>query len=441
MKKTNILIYLLILLVSSILIFNTLYNHWIARNTLNVYKGRNSINLILTYIDEMEYISILIEDRQNKYLLEESNSLENVILSLKKKEFEIIEKISELCRNEVTIDENFDSLLQVFNIHKLEYENYFDSSGVTDNLKWSKNHAIITLNLAIKQIEKELFRRRTKLKFDKAIYEKIYFTDIIQSLLIVVITAIIIKILINENRKQAELVANFKQLNSTKDKFFSIISHDLRNPFNTLLGFSSLLKDNPEKYSMEKIKEFAENIYQTSKKTFGLLENLLQWSSLQTGNMEPNLQQVSLNEIIIDVIQLLKTSADEKNINITFDDSVDYKIVVDKNMVLTVFRNLVSNAIKFTETNGKIEIEYHKNMDNISIFIKDNGIGIEKNNVDKIFEIETKVSTIGTMGEKGTGLGLSLCKELVEINKGEIKVESEVGVGSVFKVSFPVIIK
>jgi signal transduction histidine kinase len=243
--------------------------------------------------------------------------------------------------------------------------------------------------------------------------------------------------MLSENKRQIQLVKELKQLNATKDKFFSIISHDLRNPFQAILGFSDMLINNFDKYPKEQMLEFIGLINQSSKKAFELLENLLEWSNLQTKKMKPVFQSVSSYEIINEVTQLLSGMAEQKHISLIFDSTIDEKILTDRNMINTILRNLISNAIKFTGINGKIEIKTQSNSHTVAISIADNGMGMDKDDIEKLFKIETKISTTGTQGEKGTGLGLLLCKDLVELNHGSIEAVSEIGSGSTFTIRIP----
>ncbi|MBE9468126.1 MAG: PAS domain-containing protein [Bacteroidetes bacterium] len=222
-----------------------------------------------------------------------------------------------------------------------------------------------------------------------------------------------------------------KELNATKDKFFSIIAHDLINPMGNILNLSELLSEKFSDYNDEQKNEFIKNINETSKHTYNLLLNLLEWSRTQTNRIKFAPQIFSIDEIVINNFDLMKSVAEAKNISLISNLNPDHKIFADKNMITTVMRNLISNAIKFNQ-NGKITISSFKEDENIKISVIDTGLGIKKENLNKLFRIEENFSTKGTSGEKGTGLGLILCKEFVEKNSGKIWVESEVGKGSKF---------
>lgn len=235
------------------------------------------------------------------------------------------------------------------------------------------------------------------------------------------------------NEANSELI----KLNATKDKFFSIIAHDLKSPFNSILGFSKLLSDNVLKYTPERTELMASSIYKSSKNTFELLENLLAWSRLQRGQVTPNLQSIEYGIIINSIIELCKSIATSKNISLEVSITNSVQIMADEQMLHAILRNLVTNAIKFTHTLGTIKI-ITQNLENEVLFIvSDTGIGIESSNLDKLFSVFCELSTPGTLNEKGTGLGLILCKDFVEIQGGKIWAESEVGVGSSFKFTLP----
>jgi signal transduction histidine kinase len=228
------------------------------------------------------------------------------------------------------------------------------------------------------------------------------------------------------------------QLNATKDKFFSIIAHDLKNPFNVLIGLSDIVKNNPEVRDSDDFEQIIDGIFQTAKSGYSLLENLLEWARSQTGDMEYKPALWVMNEIISLNISLFKETAKTKNIEIQVLNQVDYKIYADYNMVNFVVRNLVNNALKFSFKNNKIEIDQLQK-DNFYLFtIRDYGVGMNKDTIEGLFKIESTNPKVGTANEKGTGLGLIICKEFIEKNGGEIWVESELNAGSQFSFSLPV---
>jgi signal transduction histidine kinase len=227
-----------------------------------------------------------------------------------------------------------------------------------------------------------------------------------------------------------------KQALATKDKFFSIIAHDLINPFSALLGLSSLLATQNNQLSADEKEEFIQDILRTSNQGYNLLKNLLDWSRAQTGRIQMTPTTLSLQDIVYRSMALLDNNAKAKNIDIF--SSIDTTLVfADEYMLDTVIRNLLSNAIKFTPADGNVEISAKEEGPEVEISISDTGVGIKQQDIDKLFQIDVSHSTVGTAKEEGTGLGLILCKEFVEKNGGTIRVESEEGKGSRFYIRLP----
>jgi signal transduction histidine kinase len=227
------------------------------------------------------------------------------------------------------------------------------------------------------------------------------------------------------------------ELNATKDKFFSIIAHDLRGPFANFRVVTDLLTSSYDELEETEKKEFLELIKDSANNLYSLLENLLDWSRSQRGTMPFNPNEFDFSLIAKNTVNFLKLSADNKNIELINNITDDTYITADVNMITTVIRNLVSNAIKFTANGGQININSTITEKDSIFSVQDNGIGLSKETINKLFRIDTQVTTIGTNDEKGTGLGLILCKEFVEKHGGKIWVESEVGKGSTFYFSLP----
>jgi signal transduction histidine kinase len=227
-----------------------------------------------------------------------------------------------------------------------------------------------------------------------------------------------------------------KELNATKDKFFSIIAHDLKGPFISVYEFSSKLNSNFTTLTDEKKIKFISNIETISYQTFKLLENLLDWARIQSGHIQLNKKQHDLNEISAEVLEISASMASLKNIQVTNNIPKNSEIALDKEISKTIIRNLVSNAIKFTPNDGRINVTSETKNGFIEICIEDSGVGIPTDKIDKLFKIEENTTTKGTNAEKGTGLGLVLCKELVEKQGGRISVTSILNEGT--KVSFTI---
>lgn len=226
-------------------------------------------------------------------------------------------------------------------------------------------------------------------------------------------------------------------INSEKDKFFSIIAHDLKSPFNSIIGFSDLLVEQVRNNECEGIDKYAEIIKLSSNKAMDLLMNLMQWSQSQTGRMEFNPEYFELLELINGIELLLGGAIEQKSISILKRAPSRVAVFADKKMIDTVLRNLISNAIKFTYPGGKITVSVEEKQNELLVSVSDTGVGISKANCEKLFKIDQTYSTTGTNKEKGTGLGLILCKEFVEKHGGKIWVESMEKRGSTFYFTLP----
>jgi len=236
-----------------------------------------------------------------------------------------------------------------------------------------------------------------------------------------------------------EALQSLKISNETKDKFFSIISHDLKSPFNSLLGFTDLLLQNYDTFDDAERKHIIESLNTSSKNTYQLLENLLTWSRSQTGRIEFSPQEIEVKTLIYEIILLSQPAAENKSIVLSDHTEADLSVYADKSMLQSVLRNLISNAIKFTGNKGSVSVSAKKSKQDrfIEISISDTGVGIPEDIIDDLFRIDKNRSRPGTEKEKGTGLGLILCKEFVEKQGGQIWIESEVGKGSQFIFTLP----
>ncbi|MGE5683004.1 MAG: ATP-binding protein [Bacillota bacterium] len=240
------------------------------------------------------------------------------------------------------------------------------------------------------------------------------------------------------NMKLAESEAKLRELNAGKDKYFSIISHDLRSPFNALLGITDFLLKDYDSLSQDEIKNFLRSLYHSTRNVFHLLEDLLQWSRIQTGRLEINPANFRIDTLVSSNISLLAGNAVKKNIQIINEVNTPCSVYADENMISSVFQNLLSNAIKFTNPGGKISVSSDFEDDGLlKLTLIDNGIGISKELQSRLFKIETNHSTLGTLQEKGTGLGLIISKEFVEINGGKLTVRSEINAGTAFSFTLP----
>jgi signal transduction histidine kinase len=227
------------------------------------------------------------------------------------------------------------------------------------------------------------------------------------------------------------------KLNATKDKLFTIIAHDLRSPFNCILGFTELLIENFKDYEEAEVEAFLTKISLSAQNTLVLLENLLNWAKSKTGQIDVKPEKVVLSSVVQEIFELSSLSAKNKDIVLNYAYLEEIIIFADLNMLKTIIRNLISNAIKFTNTDGQILVTASKKGKFIEIAVSDNGVGMDEGIRNKLFRQETHQTTLGTAGENGSGLGLMLCKEFVEKQGGEIWVQSVLGKGSVFRFSLP----
>jgi PAS domain S-box-containing protein len=231
--------------------------------------------------------------------------------------------------------------------------------------------------------------------------------------------------------------ARLKELNTTKDKLFSIIGHDLKGPLNNILGFSELIEEGYDNLTCEQVKKYNRLIYKLSKNVSELLENLLTWSRAQRDKLVYNPQNISLRFVVERCFGLLENHAENKQIKLVNEVPSDTLVFADEEMVTTVIRNLVSNAVKFTKSGGTITI-LAKNIDGAVITeVRDTGVGIPKERMKQLFKPDVNHSGVGTDGEKGTGLGLIICKDFVEKNEGEIWVNSTPDEGTSFYILLP----
>jgi signal transduction histidine kinase len=227
------------------------------------------------------------------------------------------------------------------------------------------------------------------------------------------------------------------QLNIDKDRFISILGHDLKSPFNNILGFSEILTDEIDSLNKDEIEDIAKNINKSARITNNLLEDILLWAKAQQGKIPFKPQKLSFADICKNIFEIIKPNADAKNIVINYSSEDHINVFADADMLKTVLRNLASNAIKFTKNGGKINISTTQTDSNITISVSDNGMGIPPDSLAKLFDISEVITTKGTENETGTGLGLLICKEFVEKHGGRIWVESEIMKGSRFSFSLP----
>ncbi|MBI1936560.1 MAG: tetratricopeptide repeat-containing sensor histidine kinase [Ignavibacteriales bacterium] len=252
--------------------------------------------------------------------------------------------------------------------------------------------------------------------------------------LIIIVLLVVAISLVTYSRYQSKKIANenLKELNTVKDTFFKIIAHDLKTPFNAIFGYTELLKKDFDKLSDSEKLSCIDDISRSAKQNFQLLENLLMWAQSQSGKLEFNPKKLDVKKIIENSADLLFHLAKNKSVALEIECGDVQEITADEQMMKTVFRNLISNGIKFSNPNGKVVISANKENDKIRFSVKDSGVGINDETKQKLFTKNRVASTTGTQGERGTGLGLVLCKDFIEMHGGKIHVESQPGEGSEF---------
>lgn len=243
-------------------------------------------------------------------------------------------------------------------------------------------------------------------------------------------------------RKEMELALkeseqNLRELNATKDKFFSIIGHDLKNPLTVLMGYSEMMLQLTGSISPEDLLAMLTELNKSSNLLYKLIENLLEWSRVQTGRIAFEPEPVDLHALVDHVFSLLEPSAMAKKITLSTNSQVNNWVYADQNMINTVLRNLVSNAIKFTRENGDVSVHIEALEDFMEVAVIDNGVGIPESELPKLFRIDMNYTTVGTANEEGTGLGLILCQEFVAKHHGTITVQSVENQGSTFRITLP----
>ncbi|MBP3191991.1 PAS domain-containing sensor histidine kinase [Natronogracilivirga saccharolytica] len=235
-----------------------------------------------------------------------------------------------------------------------------------------------------------------------------------------------------------EYMEELKKLNSEKDKFLSIISHDLRGPFQSLLGMSELLSEEFETMEPDELKEYFASMNRSLRAQYTLLENLLTWSRLQIGQVQMEKEQISLANVIAEVLAVMETTAVQKQITIHAQVPDALRASADVNMLKSVIQNLVSNALKFTPRGGDIYITGESGSSRAAVSIRDTGVGMDEDEIEQLFDITRKKTRKGTDGEKGTGLGLIIIRDMTELMDGTLDIDSRPGEGSTFTIQLPV---
>ena len=333
----------------------------------------------------------------------------------------------------------------IMDMYKTHYEFYKKTGNLEKSIQYYEKYhqlqdSIFTKEEVIKLGELEALLRIEKAENEKAVLQKelqiqknqrTYFIII---LVLLIIIAAIVTYRFYEKKKLSE---ELKQTNLVKDKFFRIISHDLREPFSAILGSIDIFKDSYDDLNEEERISTIETIQTAVKKDFELLENLLLWSRSQSNDIIFNPVKLNLKSIIQSNLTLIKSNLAKKNISVEIKCDHDFYIVADEQMLNSILRNLIFNAVKFTKLDGKIIIEAIPKDDAVKFAISDNGLGMDEFTIENLFRLDKKVVSRGTAGESGSGIGLILAKEFIERHKGRISVESQLNKGSTFNVELP----
>ncbi|NOZ33681.1 MAG: PAS domain S-box protein [Chlorobi bacterium] len=368
-------------------------------------------------------------------------------ISIRKKNEEIISKLSEIVKQSTI------SILTTDNKGNIDYVNPYFSEvfGYTEAEVLGKNPRILKSGLTPEETYKNLWKtikkgetwrgefiNKTKNGRKNWVNSTIF---PLKNQLNNVINYIAFIEDISERKKMQELLEEnelkLKESNETKDKFLSIIAHDLKNPFGAIMSLSELLYQNFKKYDETKKENLIRLISEGAKNTYNLLENLLTWARSQKGEIKFLPETLIINKIISENISLLSDLTAKKNISVIFESNQEITGFVDFNMLNFIIRNLFTNAIKFTPKDGHIKFSLEKSDKKITVCIEDTGTGMDKDQIDSLFKIEQTSSQRGTENETGTGLGLILCKDFIGFHKGKIRVQSELGKGSTFCIEIP----
>ncbi len=328
-----------------------------------------------------------------------------------------------------------------------DYENAYIHYVNNAQFVFLQQGTLLMLKTNAKEYEFQIMQREAEILHNKSLF----LNAAIMGGTIVLIFSLFLIILGIKNREKRRLLdelnsknqlirtqnKDLTDANNSKDRLFSIIGHDLKNPFNIILGYSELLKSNIEKYDKKEVQKFAYHINIAAEQTLYLLNNLLQWAKLQRKQIRHNPEPVDLKLVSEDITRFGNEMADTKNLQITNLIPIGLKVNADLEMLRTILRNLLENAIKFTNVGGKITLSAQTTPYETIICVEDNGIGMQEDFANALFDSTKSHSKPGTSGEQGTGLGLVICKEFVEMHGGKLWVESTPGTGSKFCFSIP----
>jgi two-component system, sensor histidine kinase and response regulator len=399
-----------------------------------------ALDYVTKSLNLSEELEIVIERAIKRHQAEEEKiALENELRKSEEKYRSLIENINEIIfrldnnSNIVYISQNAEKILgyKLSDVRKIK---------ITDIIH-PKDHKKLFSNLKKafsgnpnKFSEYRIIGNKGKMVWVKTSVTPIYFNEEIigiQGVLNDISELKNTELALKQSEKQ------LLKLNADKDRFVKILAHDLRNPIANIISFSQLLENTLKKEAIDKAIKISETINNVSESTFSLLEDLLSWFNAQSGKMTFEPQKLLLHDVFNEIIYEFNEIAKKKSITIYNKTEKDIELYADKTMIKTVFRNLISNAIKFTNENGEVELNGKNAINSTKIQISDTGLGMSKEVIEKLWDFTKPHSTKGTDNEKGSGLGLLICKEFIDKHNGKIKIKSQVGVGTVFKIEIP----
>jgi len=331
-------------------------------------------------------------------------------------------------------------------------KNFNELVKKTVELKESELKLIKINNSLIEQIQNLIEEVKTSIRHQEAEHNNLFLksvrhsTGFLQNILIILMLlacglSVYIFLLAYRNGKfQDNIIAlNEKIMKDSieKDKFYSIVSHDIMNPFNALLGFSKILNDAVKEGDQKEIEECSEIVHQSANRISNLLQNLLVWSRMQNGKMQFQPKKSGVGQLVSEAMAVIAPIAKNKGIKLSTEVKGELQATLDKNMISSVVQNLVTNAIKFTPKGGEVNVSVFQENGTLNFLVSDTGVGMTEEQLQKLFKLDKASSSRGTDEETGTGLGLIISKEFVEKHNGQIAVESELGKGSKFSFALP----
>ncbi|MGK9475510.1 tetratricopeptide repeat protein [Melioribacter sp. OK-6-Me] len=397
------------------------------------------------YFEKGQYKSALDLREKALVLLRNVNSIEGIANNLSNMSL-IYYKLGDETRADEAMNEAI-KLVEKYNIAYVSLECYENATKLSEMkgdfetaLKYHKkltnvkDSLINRKSLAVVKALESIYENEKQKKENELLIKDIEFADKQRKLLIIITLLILLTAVVIYNRYRAKKVVadELAELNNMKDTFFRILAHDLKSPFNTIFVYTNFLISHYDEIDDSERKQFIESIERAAKSNYQLLENLLMWSQAQMGKLEMQIVNIDLYEVVKTNFFLLEEVAKSKEISLETSIEPGIEVLADENILNTIFRNLISNGIKFSEKGGKIFVDAVKEDKMVKITVADNGVGMDKETMDKLFVRNTRISKTGTSGEKGSGLGLLLCKDFIEKLEGEIWVESELDKGSKF---------